>query len=401
MRLPRFQSERSRFTQWRTGQSLRKRIALPFLLASTLLAACAPATSETASTTSLPSVTSTQPSAATVPRAVEIHPTAGSSPLRPQPADVPYPADTWPVGPWPDEVDRETIEDAIAEAMGDGIGPRVRAVIIVHRGAIVHESYGAEDGRDTVFPSFSVAKSIAALAVGIAVGDGLLDPAAPAPVAEWQAPGDHRATITLDDLLRMTSGLRWREQDQRGVDLLALLAAEDTAAYTATRPLESTPGTVFTYSTGTSSIVARLLGEVVGGNVEEFLRSRLFGPIGADVELRLDDAGTWLAGLAADTTARGYARLGLLVLRDGVWDGAQILPEGWVDRLRTPTPVEPTYGAHWRLDPDRPGVLFARGLRGQIIAVDPGADLVVVQTATDRATSERLNELILGAFTAR
>jgi CubicO group peptidase (beta-lactamase class C family) len=85
---------------------------------------------------------------------------------------------------------------------------------------------------------------------------------------------------------------------------------------------------------------------------------------------------------AGATTAQDFAKLGLLFLRGGEWDGEQILPEEWVEFCRTPSPANPEYGAHWWLDPLRPGVFYAVGIRGNVITVDPAHDLVIVQLGT-------------------
>lgn len=408
--------ERPPTRQLEKSVNLRSKLVVLGLLASACTGAASDTSERLAPPPTVSSAPSTQPDTETtihdlapngedlraaVPRSVSTRPADGAAPFPMQPEDTPWPTEGWPTGPWPSGVPSDSIDQAISLAMGDGTGARVRAVLVVHQGRLVLESYGGDDGPETVYPSFSLSKSVASAAVGIAVGDGSLSVEDPPDVPAWSGSDDARATITVDDLLRMSSGLNWREQDQSGIDLLALIASEDGAEYVATRPLGDQPGTVFNYSTGTTSLIARVLGDAVGGQdrLREFLDDRLFDVLGIDpVVTRVDDAGTWLAGVSTDMTARSFAKFGLLYLRDGVWDGERILPEGWVDYTRTPSPADPAYGAHWRLDTERPGVLFASGFRGQIITVDPAHDLVVVQLATDRSLSEQLNQAILEAF---
>ena len=128
----------------------------------------------------------------------------------------------------------------------------------------------------------------------------------------------------------------------------------------------------------------------------------LFDKIGmAPVETQFDAAGTWGAGPSADATARGFAKLGLLYVRGGAWDGEQIIPTAWVDATRTPSPANAEYGAFWWLDPARPRVLLGDGAQGQVIAVDPEHDLVVVQSAPANLGwdgDRPLVDLILDAF---
>jgi CubicO group peptidase (beta-lactamase class C family) len=106
----------------------------------------------------------------------------------------------------------------------------------------------------------------------------------------------------------------------------------------------------------------------------------LFDRIGmTSVATEFDQAGHWIGAHSADATARDFARLGLLYLRGGDWDGETIIPRSWVEYSWTPSPASAEYGAHWWLDPSRPGVASAIGAFGQFIVVDPAHDLVVVQ----------------------
>ena len=129
-------------------------------------------------------------------------------------------------------------------------------------------------------------------------------------------------------------------------------------------------------------MVARAVGH--GPPYEEYLRARLFGPIGMhSAEPELDPTGTWVASSYLRATARDFARFGLLYLRDGMWDGARLLPEGWVDYGRTMQSVDPEdgpYGAHWwGVEGDTLGTFRASGYEGQSITICPAHDLVVVR----------------------
>lgn len=303
-------------------------------------------------------------------------------------------------------MDREAVEAATEVALADGAPGRVRAVVIVHRGAIVYERYSpsAEDGPDVVMPSYSIAKSLTSAAIGVLVREGRLELDDVAPVPEWhEDPDDPRARTTIEHMLQMATGVPWRDGLSAGDNMLEMVQRDDHAAYAASIESTSEPGEVFEYSTGTSMLLARIVGETVGDGPEDteaFLRRELLGPLGMDVEVRFDDAGTWLGGYATDATARDYAKLGLLYARGGAWDDRRILDESWVEQTRTPSPTNPDYGLHWWLDPDRPGVLYAVGIRGQVITVDPARDLVVVQLSTvggDLPLAQ--TEAILTAFT--
>jgi CubicO group peptidase (beta-lactamase class C family) len=266
------------------------------------------------------------------------------------------------------------------------------AEVVVHRGRIVHETYGPGTGPDTTLISWSTAKSVTHALVGIAVRKGLLDIDAPAPVPEWA--GDERGAITLRQLLHMSSGLRFVEDYvddaiSHCLDMLFGSGQADVAAYAAALPLDHPPGSVFNYSSGTTNIISRALGQAVGAGeagMRAFMETELFGPLGmTSADPRFDAAGTFIGSSFLYCTARDFARFGELYLADGVWEGTRILPEGWVDFARTAAPVpvaeEFGYGAHWWLWDGHgfPGTFAAHGYEGQYVIVRPRRDLVVAR----------------------
>jgi CubicO group peptidase (beta-lactamase class C family) len=264
------------------------------------------------------------------------------------------------------------------------------AIVAVHGGRVVLEGYGPDTTADTTLISWSTAKSITHAVVGLLAGDGRLAVDAPAPVAEWA--GDERSHITLQHLLEMRPGLRFAEEyvDADASDVIEMLfgaGQHDVAAFAASFPLDHPPGTVWNYSSGTTNIVARIAGDAVGGSeagMRAYLQDRLFGPLGMEsADPRFDDAGTFIGSSFLYCTALDFARFGLLYLRDGVWDGRRLLPEGWVDHARRPVDVPADedfgYGAQWWLWRDRPGLLAAHGYEGQYVLVAPDRDLVVVR----------------------
>jgi CubicO group peptidase (beta-lactamase class C family) len=323
-------------------------------------------------------------------------------PLPDQPVGVPWPPDGVDPGP------------VLADAFDpDGPLRQTYAVVVVHRGRLVLERYdgllpqwdkpGKPVGPDTPLLSWSVAKSMLHAVVGMLVAEGRLVLDAPAPVPEWQAPGDPRGAVTLQQLLEMRDGLDFLEEyeDPEASDVIQMLFGRgrpDMAAFAADRPLAVPPGTRFNYSSGTSNIVSGIVARTLGPGApyRGFLADRLFGPLGmASATPTFDDAGTWVAASYVYATARDYARFGLLYLRDGVWDGNRLLPEGWVDHGRRPRSVDPDdgdwYGSHWWSRDDPRGTFWAAGHEGQYIDVCPDLDLVLVRMGrTDAEHSEEL-----------
>jgi CubicO group peptidase (beta-lactamase class C family) len=324
----------------------------------------------------------------------------------------------WPTSAWPRGRAGGILDAAIARLLDEAFdddGPLATtyAALVVHRGRLVAERYGGIDprsagtepvGPDTTLLSWSMAKSVLHGVVGILVGDGRLDPDAPAAVGQWAGVGDVRGTITVEQLLEMRDGLDFAEDYvDRGVsDVMEMLwgtGRDDVAGFAAERPLASAPGTVFHYSSGTSNIVSGVVARVLGPGqpYQRFLDDRLFGPIGATSAVAaFDAAGTWVASSTLYATARDFARFGLLYLRDGVWENRRILPAGWVDHGRRPRSVDPddgmVHGAHWWVVGDDHGSFWASGYSGQSLLVCPGLDLIVVRlgdTPTERGEELR------------
>ncbi len=372
----------------------------PFVVASSVALVCGACAGEAAST-----ATTSEPGAVTPTSTVVVPPVAVTA-FPSQPAAVPWPTDAWSYGELPDDVDAAVIDAATDAAFDDGGDGRVRAVVVVHGGQIVYERYSPDpsDGPNQQYPGHSVAKSVTSAAIGILVGDGVLDLDEPAPVPEWQAdPDDPRASVTLGQMLHMSTGMPWDDGlDEDGPMADRMRSSGDAARFAAEQEPVAPPGEQFVYNTGTSTLLARIVGDAAGGDARGFLDDRLFGPIGmTPVRVDVDRAGTWLGGSSIDATATGFAKFGLLYLRGGEWDGVQLLPTDWVEFSRTPSPTEPEYGGHWWVDPLRPGVLYAKGFRGQVITVDPLHDLVIVQLSTaDGPSVADQTDAILDAFEA-
>jgi hypothetical protein len=315
------------------------------------------------------------------------------------------PAAAWPDGGAAAAAPSAEVAAAIERAFQEPNPPepgrirQTKAVVIVQDGRLVAERYAPGYGPQTPMLSWSMAKSVTATLAGIMVGDGRLALHAPAPVPEWSAATDPRHAITLDQLLRMSSGLAFDEHYGAINDVSRMLFTKpDTGAFAASCPLAAPPDTIWSYSSGTANIVARILRNTLGVDPAALLsyaNQRLFDPVGmTSAFFEPDASGTPIGSSFAFMTARDWARLGELHRRDGVWNGQRILPAGWVRYVTTPTPGAPKgqYGAFWWLNAgapeDRsrrmwPGVptdtYAATGHSGQYVVVVPSAKLVVVR----------------------
>lgn len=319
--------------------------------------------------------------------------TADLVPLPSQPDGVPWPTADWPTGDLPDGTDRPRLAALLARHFDALAFGEAHALVIVQAGRLVLERYGEGHGPEKTCLSWSKAKSITHALAGILAGDGRLDIHTPADVSEWTAAGDPRGAITLDQLLRMSSGLEFSEiyEADQVSDVIAMLwgpGKADVAHYAADKPLLHAPGSVWSYSSGTTNIVCRALARAAGARgaeFEAFMRARLFDPLGMESPIpKFDAAGTFIGSSFCFATAQDFARFGLLYLRDGMWEDRRILPEGWVDYARSPTfqqadVTDARYGAHWWLDMGGPGSFSANGHEGQYTVLVPDLDLVLVR----------------------
>lgn len=288
------------------------------------------------------------------------------------------------------------------------------ALVVLQHGEMVVERYGVRPGNlfhpeaqtvtaETPLISWSTAKSMVHATIGVLVGDGRLDPLDPAAVPAWA--GTDKASITVLDLLEMRSGLTFVEDYVDGdtshaIDMLFGGGAGDMAAYAAGLALADPPGTVWNYSSGTTNILCRIIGDLLSGpdasperreaDARSFLDQRLFGPLGmTDADPRFDPAGTWIGSSYVYAPARQFARFGELYLRDGCVGDERVLPAGWVDHARTTIAVDDQtgfgYGRHWWTWPDQPDSVAAHGYEGQYVIVLPERDAVVVHLGTTDA----------------
>jgi CubicO group peptidase (beta-lactamase class C family) len=281
-----------------------------------------------------------------------------------------------------------------------------RALIVMRRGEIVAERYAPGFGPETKLLGWSIGKSVTAVLVGLMVADGRLGLDSPVPVAAWSQPGDPRGRITLRQLLAMTSGLDHAEDEEplAQADTVRMLftdGAQDMSAFAEAKPLAHAPGSHFSYSTGSTLILTDLMARMLTNSadpdvrrraMQTFIDGRLKVPAGLkSLTAEYDAAGTMIGGSFLHMTARDYARFGELLRNHGRGpNGHQIVPEKWIDFMRTPSRRNPAYGAHLWLNrdseesplmpDDAPQSLFGCvGHGGQYLLVSPGQGLTVVR----------------------
>jgi len=322
---------------------------------------------------------------------------------------IAYPDAQWPEGNevlLPDTLpgdDLQAVNVAVDEAFLDMEPDQdidTRAVLVIKDGRIIAEQYAEPFHADMPQLGWSMTKTVIGTLTGQLAAEGIVDVNAPAPVPEWQGEDDPRGEITLEDLLQMSSGLRFSEVYTAGSMsdvILMLYTTGDTGGFAINQPQQYAPGTEFSYSSGTSNIISHILRDALADQYDylNYPREALFNPLGmASATMELDASGTYVASSYMYATPRDWARLGLLYLNDGQWQGEQLLPEGWVEYATTPAEsaeqgnygaqiwlnAGPTGDAESRALPNLPAnMVYLSGFEGQNILLFPDHDLIVMR----------------------
>ncbi len=269
---------------------------------------------------------------------------------------------------------------------GFGEGTNTTAIVVLQNDQLIAERYAEGFGIDTPQRTWSVGKSLAGTIIGAAVHRGEADVNAPAAIADWSREGDLRGTITLDQLMRMASGLTSDTAGNRTDALYFGGVGIDEQA--TTWPLIAQPGTRYRYANN-DTLLAILS---IAPTFERHPPADLFRRLGMnDTWAETDWRGNYMLSSQVWTTARDLARFGQLYLDDGVIDGEHILPEGWRDHVSRPSGPQPGgeqgYGATFWLFNRSEGIpadaISANGNRGQYVIIVPSRSVVIVRRGED------------------
>jgi CubicO group peptidase (beta-lactamase class C family) len=326
------------------------------------------------------------------------------------------PSDTtpWPMGdalPSQDAATSGIDSNKVKQAVDAAFEPaeaQTAAFVVTWKGRLIAERYGAGATASTPLESWSMGKSLTATLMGILIKQGTYELWQPAPVPEWQKPGDQRSKIRIGDLLQMSSGLRFRapqdpDFDRSGPypDHLYLYTGPNAFQWAATRPLQWPPATIGRYHNSDPALInylVRLAVEKRGEEYHSFPQRALFDKIGIrTMVMETDSAGNFLTQGYELASARDWARLGNLYLQDGVWNGERILPEGWARFVSTVAPAwkadkRPVYGGFFWLNtesefPVPRDAYYMSGAGGQTTLIIPSHDLVVVRLGHFKGSS--------------
>ena len=318
----------------------------------------------------------------------------------PDPATTPWPlGDVLPDDPLPAEIDADKLAAAVDMFFTDGA--MSGSFVVTYKGNIIAERYADGIDRHTPLESWSMGKSLSATLLGVLMQQGVYELDQPAPIPEWQEPGDPRQAIRIKDILRMSSGLRCRAPQDPDADpslgfydhLYLYTGTVNSFAWAATRPQQWEPNTVGRYRNCDpvlANYLVRLGVEGRGDEYHQFPQQQLFDKVGVrNLVFQTDPYGNILLQGSDLGPARDWARLGNLYLNDGMANGERVLPEGFAEFVRTVAPAweadgRPIYGGFFWLTGANyglePGAVYGmRGAGGQVVDIVPSKGLVLAR----------------------
>ena len=349
----------------------------------------------------------------------------------PDPETTPWPmGDVLSTDPFPEGVDMDKVAEAVAAAF-DPPEALTAAFVVTHQGHLLGEGYRDGISHDTPLESWSMGKSLTGTLMGLLIHKGVYDLWQSAPVPEWQSEGDPRSAIRIGDIMRMSSGLRFRAPQDPDFDpevgypdhIYVYSGTVNSFEWAASKDQQWEPNTVGRYRNSdpviTNYMVRLGVEQGLGENYHQFPQRHLFDKLGIrNLIPETDPYGNFLLQGYELGSGRDWARLGNLYLTDGVVNGERLLPEGYVDYVSTLAPAWEADGRHqygggffWVNQagqyPVPSTAFFMAGAGGQTTLVIPSHDMVVVRlghysgSGPGRGALSRALELLMEAVPER
>jgi CubicO group peptidase (beta-lactamase class C family) len=266
---------------------------------------------------------------------------------------------------------------------------RTAGMVIVQDGKLRLEKYGLDFDGNGKWTSFSVAKSLTSTMVGAAIKDGFiksLDDKVTQYIPEMK--GSAYDDVTVEQLLTMTSGIKWNEDYEDPKSDVALFnehkaepGIDVTVSYMRKLPREAPAGEKWVYKTGETNLIGVLVSKATGKSLSSYLSEKVWAPFGMeqDASWLLGSSGHEISGCCVQASTRDMARFGQFILGGGMAGGKAVLPEGWIAKATTKqadigSPGQ-GYGFQWWTNDD--GSFAAQGIFGQGIFIDPKRKLVI------------------------
>jgi CubicO group peptidase (beta-lactamase class C family) len=302
--------------------------------------------------------------------------------------------------PWPESLEASSLPEDVYQWMED---EQTASFLVVLNDTIIYENYWYGHEKSTLTNSFSMAKTIVAMAIGLAADDGLIDVKAPLSDYLPRFNDGLGAGVTVEHVLQMRTGIPFGESysDPFGFPAKAYYGGDILGLLNPYRPI-NTSGTIFKYQSGNTMLLAELLSKVQDKNLSDFVADGIWGPIHAEyaAEWGLDARdGVERSFAQFYATTRDFARLGKLVLDHGMVDSTMVLSVDFVKAMSTPISdpdlnIEvPFYGYQTWMGVTEDGIEFSylRGHRGQYVVSVPEKNLIMVRTGFERDMNTRRN----------
>lgn len=301
---------------------------------------------------------------------------------------------------------KEKLESAIDEAFDkdDQWDKKTRAMLVMKNGQLLSERYKAPYNRETPFLGWSMTKSVLNILYGIHAKEDKIDVTQNNLLPQWS--DDNRRDITIDNLMRMSSGLQWNEAYGSVSQVTEMLFTKESAAdYAILAPKESDPGTVWEYSSGTSNILGRVLKNTFDDEQSylDFPQEALFKKLNiTSAQIETDETNDFILSSYMYASTRDWAKLGQLYLNEGIWLNDTIFTKEWHDYSLSATPnSEGKYAAQLWLNgnpkqyPSCPSDMYKfSGFEGQYVIVIPSLDLVIVRLGLSKGPPFDMNKVL-------
>ncbi|TDF96173.1 serine hydrolase domain-containing protein [Paenibacillus piri] len=328
------------------------------------------------------------------------------------------PPEYWPTSGWKSAKPEEHGIDsaALAEMVDQFKSRNLHSFVLIRDGYLLAEGYNRDTEADKLQQLFSVTKSFTSALTGMAIEEGILTGVDQKLAAFFPetASDEKKANITIEHLLTMTSGLEWDNKGDRSSN--EMTDAPNWLQYVLNKPVTAKPGTSFTYSNGSSHVMAGILQDAIGIPLSYYAKIKLFDPLGINSSAwGVDPQGVTIGSWSLQLTTRDMAKLGLLYLHEGQWDGKKVVPRSWVEaslKQRVETPIvdgtRGGYGYFWWLKPiageanevlDHE-VFYASGSGGQRIFVIPDYNMIFAVTANNQKEGAMPEQMLVKAAMA-
>ncbi|MEO9804037.1 MAG: serine hydrolase [Reichenbachiella sp.] len=280
------------------------------------------------------------------------------------------------------------INSAFIEDDPEQPAKNTRAVVVLHKGQLVGEQYAPEVNANTPLLGWSMTKSLTSTLFGMLADRGIVNIDSATGISEWAQ--DDRSKITWKNLLQMNSGLRWKEDYADLSDAVTMLFNSDAIGqYALSVPVESKPGIVWNYSSGTSNVLSSQMRRFFDSQ-NDYLRfpyDSLFSRLGMySMRIETDATGEFVGSSYAWATARDWSKIGQLYLQNGIWEGQRILSKDWVSFVQQPADgSDRLYGGHFWINnggnfTNVPLDAYSlNGFHSQRIMIIPSMELVIVR----------------------